>query len=561
MTRMSATGGNVRANLPVAMQYAHDVKNGVVPACVWTKLSVERHLRDLRDAKQRGLYFDAEAAADAIEFFGFLRHSKGEWAGTPIELAPFQQFRFWVLFGWKRTADNMRRFRTCYVSEARKNAKTTEAAGVGLYLLDADGEPGAEVYAAATKRDEAKLCWVEAQRMVEQSPELSRRILHARASDSLYVPDTYSKFVPLGRDKDGTHGLNVHGGIIDEYHRHPNSETFDALDTGTGSRRQSLIYIITTAGTDTYSACGQMEAYAKDVLRGTVTDDAFAAFIYTLDEGDDWLDEATWVKANPNLGVSVKADDLRRGIERAKRVPSAQNAFLRLHMNIWTAAESRWFGVGEWEKCGGVLPKLERRQAFGGIDLASTQDMTAWVLVFPHDADTGYDVTAHFFLPLETAKASTYWADLEQWARDGWLTLTDGNYTDYGFIRERVLKDAAKYDITEIGYDRYNCGNLPIELANEGLEMVEVLQNYTLSNPSKLLETLIGERLINHGGNPVLAWQAANVQLKWGPNEVMRPVKDRKQPEKRIDGIAALVTALERAMHADIAGVEFVAFN
>ncbi len=559
MTRMSATGGSVRANLPVPMQYAYDVKNGVIPACTWTKLATERHLRDLKEAGKRGLYFDPDAALDAIEFFGFLKHSKGEWAGQTFELAPFQQFRLWVIFGWKRAADGLRRFRTVYVSEARKNGKTTEEAGVGLYLLDADGEPGAEVYAAATKRDEAKLSWVEAQRMVEQSESLSKRILHARASDTLYVPDTYSKFVPLGRDKDGTHGLNVHGGLIDEYHLHPDSATFDALDTGTESRRQPLIYIITTAGTDPGSPCGQMEGYAKDVLKGHIEDDSFAAFIYTLDEKDDWQDESVWIKANPNLGVSVKADGIKRKLERAKRIPAAQNAFLRLHMNVWTAAESRWFGVGAWEKCGGVLGDLSRRTAYGGLDLASTQDTAAWDLVFP--TEQGYDVLAHCFLPMETAKQSRYWADFQQWAEDGWMTLTDGNYIDYAFIRERVLEDAAKYDILEIGYDRYNCGNLPIELENEGLTLVPVPQNWTLSDPSKLLEKLVSERHINHGGNPVLLWQAGNAQVKHGPNEEIRPIKDPKQPEKRIDLIAALVTGLERAMHCEAtAEVQFIAF-
>ena len=307
------------------VEYMHGVQEGTIPACQLVRLAVERHARDLETGAERGLRFDREAAGYALRFFSFLRHSKGEWAGQPFALEPWQQFLIWAAFGWKR-ADGLRRFRTVYEEVPRKNGKTTMLAGLGLYLLTADGEPGAEVYSAATKRDQAKLSWTEAVRMRGASPSLSRMVQHFRASDNLSVEATASKFQPLGADADTMDGLNIHAALIDELHAHRTRAVVDVLNTATGSRRQPLIWEITTAGYDRNSVCYEHHEYSRQVLEGTVEDDSWLAWISTIDEGDDWKDESTWAKANPNLGISVKLDDLRRKAEQAKRMPSAQNA-------------------------------------------------------------------------------------------------------------------------------------------------------------------------------------------------------------------------------------------
>ncbi|GAH39281.1 unnamed protein product, partial [marine sediment metagenome] len=316
-----------------AVAYMRGVEDGSIPAGRLVRLAVERHVRDLVEGPKRGLHWDRQAAQHAIDFFGFLKHSKGEWAGQPFLLEPWEQWLLWMIFGWKR-ADGLRRFRTAYIEVARKNGKTTWGAGLGLYLLVADGEPGAEIYSAATKREQARLSHGEAVRMVRSSRALSRMV--GVVKDNLHIRATASKYEPLGADANTMDGLNVHAAIIDELHAHRNRRVVDVLETATGARRQPLICEITTAGSDQTSICYEHHEYARQILEGTIDDDSWFAYIACLDEEDDWLDEEAWKKANPNLGVSVKLDSLRRTAQKAKRLPAAQNAFRRLHLNEWT---------------------------------------------------------------------------------------------------------------------------------------------------------------------------------------------------------------------------------
>jgi phage terminase large subunit-like protein len=557
-TPAKPSAGAEDKDLHPAEKYARDVEAGNIVACKWIRLAVKRHLRDLKTAHKRGLYFDRVAAEHAIEFFGFLHHSKGEWAGQVFTLEPWQQFKVWMLFGWRQD-NGTRRFRTCYTSIARKNGKTTEMSGVGLYLLDADDEPGAEVYSAATKRDQARLSHGEAVRMVKKSPMLQRRIRVFR--DNLSVEATNSKFEPLGRDADTMDGLNIHGALVDELHAHPTRDVWDVLETATGARRQPLLYAITTAGSDRQTICGEIDDYARAVLEGRVEDDSFLAFIYTLDEKDDWLDEEVWPKANPNLDISVKRDDLRRKVRKAREIPAAANSFLRLHLNVWTASEARWFGIGVWERCGQVLVEedLRGRECFGGIDLASTSDFNAWVLAFPRE--DGVDVLARFFIPEAAVKNNLTMRDqYVAWAKQGHLNITPGDVSDQDFIEAAVLEDARRFQIREIGYDPWNSTQLAVRLADEGLAMVEVRQGYrTLNEPAKLLEKLILTKKLNHGGSPVLSWMAGNVQLETDPAGNIKPSK--KKSRAKIDGVVALVTALERMMHQEAAltpGIEVI---
>lgn len=537
-----------------AIAYIHGVLDGSIPACKQIRLAVERHQRDLEEGAKRGLRFDRQAAQHAIDFFGFLKHSKGEWAGQPFELSPWQQFILWVLFGWKR-ADGLRRFRVAYIEVPRKNGKTTLMAGVGLYLMVADGEPGAEVYSAATKRDQAKLSWNEAVQMVKKSPSLTKMVKHWKASDTLAVEATSSKYVPLGADADTMDGLNVHGALIDELHAHKTRAVVDVLETATGARRQPLQIEITTAGTDQQSVCYEHREYSEQVLKGTIEDDTWFAFIATLDEGDKWDDPTVWPKANPNYGVSVKPDDLARKCEKAKKMPAAQNSFMRLHEDVWTQQVTRWIDLALWDaNAGEVDPdELKGRACYGGLDLSSVSDITAWVMVLPRDEDTEeVDILARFWCPEArlTDQHNKYRDQYQAWARDGWLAVTPGDAVDYGFIKRQVLEDASTYQLVDLNVDRLFQGyQLSMELADEGLTVFGMGQGFvSMAAPVREFERRLLGKKLHHGGNPVLRWMADNVAVRTDPADNKKP--DKAASQGKIDGIVALIMALDRAMRA-----------
>jgi phage terminase large subunit-like protein len=366
--------------------YARAVAGGQILSNRLVRVACERHLADLTSATGRGFRFDRAAAQHAIDFFGFLRHSKGEWAGQTFELAPWQVFVVGCLFGWQQS-DGLRRFRTAYCAVPRKNGKSTLSAGIGLYLLVSDGEQGAEIYSAATSRDQARIVFDEAKRMVGSSPALQRRV--GILINNLHVAATTSRFMPLSSDASTMDGLNVHGAIIDELHAHRNRHVVDVLETATGARRQPLLFEITTAGYDRHSICFEHHDYSIKVLEGTVPDDSWFAFIAAADEDDDWSAPEVWRKANPNFGLSVKEDDLARKAEKAIALPGAQNAFRRMHLNEWTEQAERWIDVAAWDACDGLidLDQLRGRPCFGGLDLSTTTDVTALAWVFPPKDD------------------------------------------------------------------------------------------------------------------------------------------------------------------------------
>jgi len=540
-----------------AEQYIDDVLTGKQIACQWVRKACERHLRDLETGEERGLWFDREAAQIAIDFFSLLKHSKGEWAGTPLRLEPWQQFHLWTLFGWRRE-NGLRRFRTSYLEVARKNGKTTSAAGVGLYLMLADNEPGAEIYTAATKRDQARIAHSEATRMVKSSPHL-RRVIRV-VKDNLHIVDTASKFEPVGRDADSLDGLNIHGAIVDEVHAHKTREMWDILETATGARRQPMMFAITTAGFDRKSLCYELHEYTEKVLDGVVKDDSFFGLVYTLDEGDDWNDETVWVKANPNLGVSVKVDDLQRKAAKAREMPSALNAFLRLHMNIWTQAETRWIDPEKWTACGEPVDAdgLRGRICYGGLDLSSTTDITALVLVFPPEQEGDpYRALCRFWIPEDAMheRSRRDRVPYEAWVRQGYITATPGNVVDYEYIFEQVDQDAQRYDIKEIAFDRWGAARVSQVLTEQGMEMVQFGQGFASMNaPMKELEKLILARDIAHGGNPVLSWMAHNLVARQDPAGNLKP--DKEASTEKIDGMVALLMGLDRATrHADTESV------
>lgn len=530
-------------------QYALDVQRGRIVVGEYHKLFVLRHLRDLKTGKARGLWFDVDAAQRVIDFFSFLHHSKGEWANTPIVLEPWQQFHLAVIFGWKR-ADGTRRFRESYNEIARKNGKSTIAAGVGLYLFIADDEPGSEVYAAATKRDQAKIVHLEAERMVKASPGLRRRI--GIVKNNLHVPNTASKFEPLGADEDSMDGLNPNGVIIDEMHAHKTRGVYDVLRTATGSRRQPLMFVITTAGFDRQSVCYELHDYAIKVLTGAIEDDTFCGFICAIDDKDDWRDPACWVKANPNLGVSVKLESLEGQANKAKELPAEQNSFRRLRLNQWTEQLTAWISVALWERNGHPvdLIALRGRRCFAGLDASSTTDLSALVLVFPpDDEETRWQIVPFFWIPEENMQERMRRdrGQYDAWVRDGLIEATEGNIIDYAFIRARVHDVVDEVNLVELVYDRWNTTQLITQLMDDGITCVPFGQGFqSMSAPTKELEKMLLGELLAHDNNPVLRWMAANVAIKQDEAGNRKPNKQKSR--SRIDGIVALIMALGRAM-------------
>jgi phage terminase large subunit-like protein len=490
-----------------------------------------------------------ELAADrAVAFMTQLRQSSGKWAGVPLKLMPWQEHEvIRPLFG---TLDRRgkRRYRTAYIEVPRKNGKTTLAAGVALYLLFADKEPGAQVYGAAADRDQASLVFNEAAAMVRSHPTLRERSRVIDSQKRIVVPSTGSFYRAIPADAAGSHGFNASGIVFDEIHAQPSRELYDVLSTSTSSREQPLLFGITTAGYDRTSICWELHEYAERLLRGEVRNPAFFPYIRGLAADEEWTNEALWPKANPSLGVTFPVAELRAAVQEAKDVPARANTIRRLRFNQWTSSESRWFDIGAWDACGGLLKESELagQPCYAGLDLSSTSDFSAWVLYFPES----HRVLCRFWVPRAAVERRTPMREtFEVWERRGWLTVTDGDTIDYQALLRDISKDAEKYQIREVGYDPWNSTSLVLQLEDHGLTTVKVGQSIqVLNRPSKELERLVLSRELNHGGNPVLRWMADTVQAETDANGNVKPSKKRSL--ERIDGIVALVIALERAVAA-----------
>ena len=539
----------------VVDQYISDVLGGQIPACKWVKLACERHLRDLEHGEKRGLVFDPAAGQLVISFFSLLKHSKGEWAGRPIVLEPWQQFVLWVLFGWKKWIDGqlVRRFNISYMEVARKNGKSTLAAGVGLYLMVADGEPGAEVYSAATKKDQARITHSEATRMVKSSPALKKRLTVFR--DNIHIKDTASKFEPLGRDTDSMDGLNIHAAIIDELHAHKTRDMVDILETAQGARRQPLQFEITTAGFDRESICYQHHERTEKVLEGTVDlceADSWFGIIFTFDKDDAWEKPETWLKSNLNLGVSKKLEYMRDQAAKAKEMPSKLNSFLRLDMDVWTQSETKWIPLEHWMICGKAVDPvgLRGRTCYGGLDLSSTTDISALVLVFPPQTEEDdYSALCRFWIPEEAMHIRSHRdrVSYEAWVRQGHITATPGNVIDYDYILSQIDEDAQNFDLQEIAFDRWGATKIVQEIAEHGLTCVQFGQGFaSMSPPMKELEKQILSHRLAHGNNPVLTWMADNLVAAEDPAGNIKP--DKSKSIEKIDGMVALIMGLDRAI-------------
>jgi len=543
-------------------KYGRDVLAGLIPVCKWTRLAVERHYRDLENAHERGLVFSDLHARHALQFFDFLKHSKGKWARQPFVLSDWQAFWTALMFGWLRF-DGTRRFRKAYFRVARKNGKTTWIAGIGLYLFVGDGEAGAEVFTAATKLSQAKLIHVESEMMVRQSKDLSKHITIQR--NNLFIDGTSCKYVPLGADAKTEDGLNPHGALIDELHAHPSRELYDVIDSATGAREQPLMLMITTAGFGGLETiCRVEDEYVKGILEETIEDDKYFGVIYQLDEAeklgdefedaeeksDDWQDEQHWIKANPNLGVSVNIEKLREAANKAKQDQSALDNFLTKHLDMWVKGARKWMPLKQWKKCAAKYTFDDLKEAesvFAGLDLASVSDLCSLVIV-ANMPDGKKRIWGKHYLPedkalsTENKNAALY----KRWADQGWLTLTEGNVTDYDYIERDIHNMMSCLPVQEVAFDKYNATQIVNNLQAEDVPMVEFRQGFLSISPAmKQLEIDILTGKLQHPNDPVINWAMSNVVMVRDAAGNQKP--DKEKSIGKIDPVVALIMATGRS--------------
>lgn len=527
--------------------YAEQVRSGEILVCEYVRLAVERYYADLDRALDMGRYFDKKAAMRAIHFIEKLKHTKGEWAGQWFRLEPWQQFVLWNIFGWKN-ADGTRRFRYAYIEIARKNGKTALSAGIGLYMLFADGESRPEVYSAATVKDQAKICFSDAVEIVKAT-DLKNYLTPYRNSIVYELKGGTMK--PLSSDY-GTHdGLNPSCGIVDEFHAHKDSGMFDVIKSAFGARRQPLMFIITTAGFDKSGVCYAYRENVIKVLRGVNEDDSLFGIIYTLDDKSEWDDPKMWIKANPNLGVSLSADYLADQVKDAKNRPEAVRNVMTKNVNLWVDAERTWILDDAWQKCIGTTDPADLKgcACWGGLDLSNVSDITAYVLLF-HENDR-FQLLPFFWIPEEKMleKIRKENINYDKWVAEGYITVTPGNVIDYDFVKADILRIVADYDLRTSAYDRWNSSQTIIDLQNEGMECNPFGQGYgSMSAPTKEFEKLVLTGKIEHFGNPVLRWMLASTLVKTDPAGNIKP--DKEKSTQKIDGIVATIMALGEWMTA-----------
>ena len=534
-TEFVATRGKLRT----ARQIKADTK-------VWTKSKADEA------AVKAGCWFDLNAANHAVNFCEkFLIHSKGKWAGQPFNLLKWQKSSVIMpLFGWKN-ADKSRRFRMAYIEIPKKNGKSTLASAIALYLLSADGEPGAEVYCAAADRQQASIVYREARNMTKRSPAL-RSLLAVRDSrKEILLDDNDSILRVLSAEAYTSEGLNIHSLIFDELHAQKTRDLWDALRYGGAAREQPMLVSITTAGWDVNSICYEQHTYAARILddEDPHFDDSFFAYISAADNGADWKSLKTAKSANPSYNITIQERDFREAIKEAVESPRKENSYKRYRLNLWTEQAERWLSMDKWDACDSPVDAeaLEGAACWVGLDLSSTTDISAAVLVFPEEP--GCIAIPMFWIPEEGARERERRdrVPYTQWARDGLIEMTPGNVIDYDIIRTRLNELNEKYPIQEIAIDRWNATHLSTQLMSDGLEVVAFGQGYaSMSAPTKELEAHVISRKLAHGGNPVLRWVASNIAAEEDAAGNIKPSKKRS-PE-RIDGIVALIMGIGLSM-------------
>src|SRR6056297_568919 len=545
-------------NLKKALWYIENVQNGSITASRWVKLAVQRHLEDKKKSKSNkfGFFFDDDSAKRVLDVFGVFRHGKGKWRGSPFDLMPWQAFILYCVYGWKRKSDKKRRFRTVYIKVARKNAKTEFLAAVGNIGFYFEGEPDAEIYWFATKKDQAKIGWDRQKEMVLQlRGDSSRFSTFCDTSKYRIYTQKGTGFVAyLGADSDTEDGLSPHYGLCDEYHAHKNDGMVNVIESGMGSRENPMMWFITTAGFNPQSPCALFEKSCKQILDGVKDNDNIFALIYDLDEEDDWEDSNNWIKANPALPYIDTLEDFLFA-EYAKAKTQGQSKIINFktkNLNMWMTSSATWIKAEDWKACETDVDyeSLKGKRCYGGLDLASTRDITALCYYFPVQEGLEEPVIIwSMWCPEDQAqeRERNDGIPYRQWAADYWINLTPGNVTDYGYIKEQIQADSEFFQIESIAYDRWNSSQLVIDLLEAGAQMRKIGQGFaSMSAPTKQLETEILQGKIRHDGNPVMAWMMSNVDLKHDPAGNIKPDKDKSS--EKIDGVVAMVMARAEAM-------------
>lgn len=540
-----------------ALQWAEAVRDGKIIANKYILLAVNRYFEDVRNQYERKIYFDGNEARRVIAYFAKFKHTKGEFANKKFELEPWQDFYLCNIYGWFR-ADKTRRFNTVYLDIGRKNGKTSMAAIQGLYGLFGDRETRAEVYAAATKEEQARICLDEAKAFLKTIPGWKKIFnLFTKAITVEEVGGKFfgSTFKPLGRDSDTQDGLNPSTAVIDEYHAHKTADLYNVIKSGMGSRKNPLSVIITTAGFNRESPCYHFRETAIKVLQGVKEQDNLFAMIFTLDEDDDWNDPANWIKANPNLDKAVNFKFLEDQYKSAINLGGTDEVnFKTKHLNIWTDAAKVWIQDHIWmQNDHGPLPDFTKQVCWGGLDLASIRDFTALVLLFFKDEI--FHIMPFFWLPEAKLKNNKDDVDYRRWADEGYITLTPGNVTDYDYIRQKIIELKSQYKIHRIAYDRWNASQLVIQLMEEGVKMEPYGQGFaSMSMPTKMIEKLAVSAKINHQSNPVMRWMCSNIAIK---SDAAGNVKmDKSESKSKIDGMVSLAMAM--GLFADKSNMKFV---
>lgn len=514
----------------------------------------KRWIRSAADemAVRNGCRFKERLGLHVVEFFETqLRQNQGEWDGECLKLMDWQRDDLILpLFGWV-DATGRRRYRVAYVEVPKKNGKSTIAAGIALYLLAADGEPGAQVFCAASNRDQAGIVYREASAMAKAAPLLRDYIVPSDSQKNLAIPSANAFLRVISSDHYSAQGLNIHGLIFDELWAQPTRDLWDALRYGGAARRQPMTVAITTAGWDRNSICYEIHQRARRSLNGKLEDDTFFAYIRSAGETDDWREPDTWRKANPSLGVIIDEARFAQECREAEESSDKENSFKMYRLNIWAEQAVRWVPMEKWDLCprAASADLLRGRACFGGLDLSSTQDITALVLAFPRE-NGGYYLLPYFWIPEEGAhgRERRDGVPYRSWAQQGLVELVPGAVVNYDLVRAKINALAKEFSIQDIGVDPHNATQITRQLLDDGIQMLTFRQGMLSMNaPSKEFHRLVTDGVLDHGGNPVLRWMAENVAVESDAAGNIKPVKDIHVAQ-RIDGIVASVMAIGRAM-------------
>ena len=497
-------------------------------------------------------HYDKDAADYAVMFIESLCHTKGTWAGKPFALIDWQEQIIRDLFGVLKP-NGYRQFNTAYIEIPKKQGKSELAAAVALLLLCGDGEERAEVYGCAADRNQAKIVFDVAVDMVRFCPALSKRVKILESQKKITYLPTNSSYQVLSADVANKHGFNTHGVIFDELHTQPNRKLFDVMLQGSGdARMQPLYFLITTAGNDINSICYEVHQKAIDIAEGRKVDPTFYSVIYGAAEDEDWTDPEVWKKANPSLGITVGIDKVKAACESAQQNPGEENAFRQLRLNQWVKQSVRWMPMDKWDACAFPVSEddLEGRVCYGGLDLSSTTDITAFVLVFPPlDEEDKYYILPYFWIPEETLdlRVRRDHVPYDLWERQGTLMTTEGNVVHYGFIEKFIERLGEKFNIREIAFDRWGAVQMVQNLEGMGFTVVPFGQGFKdMSPPTKELMKLVLEQRIAHGGHPVLRWMMDNIFIRTDPAGNIKA--DKEKSTEKIDGAIATIMGLDRAI-------------